>query len=318
MFNVVKQFVGPKFGMAELAMKRHAPEIYLGGGITTGIVSVIMIAKAHKKSEEVFADVFEEIREVDQTFEEGSMVREVRLTETQIETRPAFTKEDRRKALAPLYLEVTKLGVLLYGAGVAMGLTSLALILTSHGILRGRNKSLVATIGVVQQGFAAYRKRVIEEQGEDADERFYYGLEARNYTEQYVDEDGKKKKRKTTRNHMSETFSPTMYQRLFDENNVNWNIDPDLSEYYCLSIQTWAQDQLVLRGYITLNAVYENLGFPETPEGAVVGWAKDVPGDGFVDFGLDKPVNDEGRRNNTFLLDFNVHGPILDVIGKKA
>jgi len=313
MFNAVKQFVGPKFGMAELAMKRHGPEIYLGGGITTGIVSVIMIAKAHKKSDEVFADVNEKI----DTINHEVQIHNQTDVPYQKDGTPDYMDESyRRRLVAPLYIEAVKRGVLLYGPGVAMGFTSLGLILTSHGILRGRNKSLVATIGVVQQGFAAYRKRVIEEQGEDADERFYYGLEARNYTEQYMDEDGKKKKNKTTRNHMTEKPTPEMYQRMFDANNINWHHDPDLSEYYIKSIETWAHDQLVLKGYIILNDVYKSLGFPETPEGAVVGWAKDVPGDGFVDFGLDKPFNEEGRRNNTFLLDFNVHGPIIDVIGK--
>ncbi len=307
MLNAIKQFVLPKVGIAELAMRRHAPEIYLGGGITTGILSVILIAKAHKKSEEVFANVSEGIELINEAVWENNETTDESLY---------IDESQRRKMVAPLYIEAVRRGVILYGPGIAMGFTSLGLILTSHGILRGRNKSLVATIGVVQQGFAAYRKRVIEEQGEDADERFYYGLEARKYTEQYTDEEGKKKKRKTTRNHMSENPTPAMYQRLFDENNVNWHPDPDLSEYYILSIQTWAQDQLVLRGYILLNDIYKNLGLPESPEGAVVGWAKDVPGDGFVDFGLDKPFNEEGRRNNKFLLDFNVHGPILDVIGK--
>lgn len=313
MLNAVKQFVMPKFGMAELAMKRHAPEIYLGGGIAAGVVSVVMIAKAHKKSEKVFDDISEGIEDI------NDIIWENNADPPNSEGESSYIDESqRRKMVAPLYIEAAKRGVILYGPGVAIGITSIGLILTSHGILRGRNKSLLATIGVVQQGFAAYRKRVIEEQGEDADERFYYGLEARKYTEQYVDEDGKKKKRKTTRNHMSENPTPAMYQRLFDENNVNWHPDPDLSEYYIMSIQTWAQDQLVLRGYIILNDVYKNLGLPESPEGAVVGWARDIPGDGFVDFGLDKPFNEEGRRNNAFLLDFNVHGPILDVIGKEA
>jgi hypothetical protein len=318
MLNAVKQFVLPKVGMAELAMKRHAPEIYLGGGIAAGVVSVVMIAKAHKKSEGVFADVVEEIEALNERVWDNNELARQDAEQTGEDIVAYIDESGRRKMVAPLYIEAVKRGILLYGPGVAMGFTSLGLILTSHGILRGRNKSLVATIGVVQQGFAAYRKRVIEEQGEDADERFYYGLEARKYTEQYVDEDGKKRKRKTTRNHVPETPTPEMYQRLFDENNVNHHRDPDLSEYYIMSIQSWAQDQLALKGYIILNDVYKNLGYPETPEGAVVGWAKDVPGDGFVDFGLDEPFNEEGRRNNAFLLDFNVHGPILDVIGKNA
>jgi hypothetical protein len=297
-------------------MKRHAPEIYLGSGIVAGAVSVVMIAKAHKKSDEVFADVALEIEAVNEDV--WAYNETERAVEEAGEEAVYITESERRKRVAPLYIEAAKRGILLYGPGIAVGGAALGLILTSHGILRGRNKNLVATIGVIQQGFAAYRKRVIEEQGEAADERFYYGLEARNYTEEYVDENGKKKKRKTTRNHLTNEMSPDMYQRIFDENNIHHKPDPDLSEYYIKAIETWAQDQLVLRGYIILNDVYRQLDFPETPEGAVVGWAKDVPGDGFVDFGLDKPFNDEGRRRNEFLLDFNVHGPILDVIGKRS
>ena len=65
---------------------------------------------------------------------------------------------------------------------------------------------------------------------------------------------------------------------------------------------------------MTLNEVYRELGYKETPEGAIVGWAMSAPGDDFVDFGLHKGVNtnpDDPRA----ILDFNVNGVIYEYIG---
>jgi hypothetical protein len=86
--------------------------------------------------------------------------------------------------------------------------------------------------------------------------------------------------------------------------------------------QGQATDKLRAEGYLFLNDVYEMLGIPRTREGQIVGWVykKDNPvGDNYVDFGIFR-TNRENNTNfvngyePTIILDFNVDGPILDLI----
>lgn len=217
--------------------------------------------------------------------------------------------------LVPLYLEFCRRGLILYGPGLMLGVTSLALILSSHGLLRRRNKALLSAFGIVSQGFAVYRQRVVGELGEEADERFYYGAEARKVTTLEIDEDGKKKKTKSIKNHIPDEPDPIMYQRTFDHTMPMWNADPDLNEFFLQITQQHFDDWLKIKGYVLLNEVYTALGFDESPEGAVVGWSTNVPGDDYVSFGLDNDIN-KREGDPRWVLDFNVNGVVFDTIGE--
>ena len=79
------------------------------------------------------------------------------------------------------------------------------------------------------------------------------------------------------------------------------------------------------RGHLFLNEVYDMLGYPRIKEGNIIGWIydeKNPVGDNFVDFNI-YPLNgivDQAKINfingdeRSILLDFNVDGPILDLI----
>jgi hypothetical protein len=131
-----------------------------------------------------------------------------------------------------------------------------------------------------------------------------------------VGEDGKKKKRRGTENHIPADVTPILYQRVFDETNRNWSPENDMSEYFLRANQQWANDQLVLKGYVMLNSVYKALGFAESPEGAVVGWSGKVDGDDYVSFGLENDINLR-PGDNRWILDFNVNGVVFETIGER-
>lgn len=307
MFDSIKKAVGPKIGLAGLTIKEHAPEIYLGAGIAAGVGAVIMTAKAHKKSDEVFANVSENIE----------TVRDHVYVNNDDPKAEEITPAEERRMLAPIYVESARRAGILYGPGILMGITSVALILASHGVIKGRNRSLIATVGLLERGFSTYRSRVVAELGEEADERFYYGGYSRKTTTLEVDENGKKKKIKGTENHIPEEVSPIIYQRVFEEfSNVNWSPDEDMSEYFLRAVEQQMNDILHIKGYLMLNTVYKSLGYGDSPEGAVVGWSQKVRGDDHVSFGLEKDIN-QREGDNRWILDFNVNGVVYDRIGER-
>lgn len=310
MFDRIMKAVGPRVGLATLALKQHAPEIYLGAGVGAGVAAAVMLAKAHKESEETFQPISAGIESVHDyvvvnNTEDGSE-----------EDFPFISPADERKMLVPFYIEGGRRAAVLYGPSVIMGIGALALILASHKSLRSRNRALIATVGVLERAFSQYRKRVVSEMGEEADTRFYYGAEARTVTTVTVGKDGKKKKKKESENHISETPDPIMYQRLFDETNRNWSNMDDMSEFFLRSTERYMNDILAIKGWVLLNTAYEALGFEASPEGAVVGWSRNVPGDEFISFGIDHDINMR-ESDDRYILDFNVSGVILDHIGEK-
>ena len=322
-FESISNFISPRIGLAGLTVKGYAPELYLAGAIGTGVAAAVMLAKAHKRSDEVFEEVAEEIEAVrayvaETNVQFGQAQNDVKNGSFSVEENipESISKAEERKMLAPYYMEATRQAVILYGPAVLMGISSIALILASRSVMRGRNQALMSALALFERGFATYRKRVVDELGEEADERFYFGADARKITTLTKDKDGKSKKKKSTKNHIPEAPTPMIYSRMFDETNRNWVPDSDMSDYFLRAVQQQMNDHLYLRGYVLLNTAYDALGFEESPEGAVVGWSEKAPGDDYVSFGLDNDIN-QRPGDNRWILDFNVNGVVFERIGER-
>ena len=320
-FDSIVKALGPKAGMAGLTVKNYSPELYLAGAVGAAVASAVMLAKAHKKSDEVFDEVFGDIHAIREYIGKANADEVSEADAEEFEDILPVTVTDAQKMLAPLYLKAARQALLLYGPAVMMGLASVGLVLASHNVLRDRNRALMGALTLFERGFALYRGRVVDELGVEADERFYYGAEQRKITTLTKDKDGKSKKKKSTENHIPETPSPMIYSRVFDETNRVWQqADPDvaddLNEYYLNAVQSQMNDRLYLQGYVLLNTVYAALGFADSPEGAVVGWSKNVPGDNYISFGINNDIN---RRpgDNRWILDFNVNGVVFETIGEE-
>lgn len=312
----IRTLGGPRVGLATLALKKHSPEIMIVSGLGSGVAAAILLAKAHKKSEETFSDVFEQLDEVRTAIEENNeLVAHAHEEEIELpEGADILTAKDSLKACMPLYIEVAKRAVTLYGPAVLFGTFSVAMIIGSHGLLKRRNRALFSTVVLLERSFSAYRERVRKELGEDGDERFLYGLEKRKKTIVTTDENGKKKKKSETENALGEELTPIMYQRKFDQNNVNWGNAVNSNFFWLGTVQQMMNDRLEGHGYVLLNDVYKVLGFGPTWYGAVVGWSLAAPGDNFVDFGAEKAWN-EHRGDGAIMLDFNVNGAVYEYIG---
>lgn len=306
---MIKEFLGPKLGSVQLMLKERQPELFLAGGIGLGIFAAVKLAQAHKNSEEVFEDVKGEIDGVNGYVDFNNDLDE----EFRGDDWEEIPRKDKYKALTPLYLEAAKRGAIHYGPSLFMGAGAIGLIITSHRSLKARNKALVGLAALLQESFSKYRSRVVDEYGKEVDERFYYGAEVRKVNTVTVGKDGKKRKgKKEDKNHIPEEPSPMMYQRTFDEFNVNWRNGDELNLWWLTVGQEHFNTELQNKGWVPLNSVYEYLGFPRTSYGQVVGWSLEK-GDGYVDFGLDADIN-QREGDVRYILDFNVCGYLLDAL----
>lgn len=299
-------------GRTGLVLKKRSPEILLVVGITGGVVSAVMACKATLKVEDVMANHKHKVGEVAKVWDkvkEG----EIPLDE--------YSDMDHKKDLTVVYTQTTVDFIKLYGPAITLGAMSIACLIGGHGIMKKRNVALVAAYKVMEEGFSAYRKRVVDEFGEEKDFMFKNGYRAENFTETEVDEDGKKRNVKKTRLVPDNPTGTSIYARFFDESSTQWSKTDGYNFLFLHAQQTYFNNLLVARGHVFLNEVYDALGLDRSKEGAVVGWVlrKDGEGDNFIDFGIfdgDRPkarafVNGQEK---SILLDFNVDGVIWDLI----
>lgn len=301
MLNKLSQLIVPQVNKVTDFGSRIAPEVMLAGGITAGVLSVIMIAKAHRET-----DGWKENLE-----ERLAAYREI--IQEDIDEGIEVDEREIRKGEARIYASAGGYLLKAYGRGVLVGVGAIALVMASHGLMKNRLSAVLSLATLLESSFEEYRNKVKDEYGEEADQRLYYGAEARDVVTLETNEDGKKKKRKSKKNHLPEEYDSRMYSRVFEETNINWFNDPSKNEYFLRALEQWANDRLYLRGALVLNDVYTQLGFEPTPFGAVVGWTKDG-GDGYVSFGLDSDLNAR-EGDDRWLLDFNVEGVMYNKIG---
>lgn len=291
-----------------LKLRKHSPEILLAAGVVGVVTSGVMACKATLKVEEIIDDAKNKIDMIHTVSADPDMNEK-------------YSEEDSKKDLAIVYTQTAVKLVKLYGPSVALGVVSLGCMIGSNRILNKRNVALAAAYTAVDKSFKEYRGRVIERFGKQLDKELKYGIKAQEVEEVSVDEKGKETTQKTTLEVMDpNAYSP--YSIVFDDGNTGWDPDPELTKYFLIQQQNWANDRLKAKGHLFLNEVYDMLGAKRTKAGAQVGWVydeKNPTGDNYVDFGIFDIYNPKSRDfvngyEKVIVLDFNVDGVILDLI----
>ena len=296
-------------GKAEFTIKKNSPEILLGAGIVGFVGTIVLACRATCRADEVLEFHRRKIKDIEDAKE---------IEDADPEGEMSYDIEIYRQDKAIRYLKTTGNLAKLYAPTVAVGALSLACILTSRNIMQKRYLGVVAAYNGVSAAFEEYRKRVRDEYGEGLDKHFRYGT---TYDELPVyDENGKKTKEKEqVEKTDTEMVMPTDDScRFFDSSNPNWDKNPTFSMMWLRGQQNILNDILHTRGHVFLNEVYDALGFPHTPQGAVLGWI-DGEGDNCIDFGLYDPNKENVRRfvngvDNVIMLEFNHDGVIWDKI----
>ena len=296
-------------GKAEFTIKKNSPEILLGAGIVGFVGTIVLACSATCKADEVLEFHRRKIKDINNAKE---------IADADLEGEMSHDIELYRQDKAIRYLKTTGSLAKLYAPTIAVGTLSLACILTSRNIMQKRYLGVVAAYNGLSAAFEEYRKRVRDEYGEGLDKHFRYGT---TYEELPVyDENGKKTKEKeqVEKTETGMVIPNDDSCRFFDSSNPNWDKNPTFSMMWLRGQQNILNDILHTRGHVFLNEVYDALGFPHTPQGAVLGWI-DGEGDNCIDFGLYDPNKENVRRfvngvDNVIMLEFNHDGVIWDKI----
>jgi hypothetical protein len=298
LFNLdaAKLVAGQKFGRALLLGKKYSPEVLTVVGVAGVITAAVMIARATLKLEPVLDKHEEEIDAAKELKKLGEYSEE----QYKIDLTRIYTKRA---------VDVFKLYV---PGGLVLG-TSLACLVGASWTLKKRNVAAVAAYNVIKSQYDNYRQNVIDDQGADKDRDYRLGLREETVIDFETGEERVIKK--------SDPNRYSKYAKIFDESNVNFNKhwrEGNLT--FLLGQQKFATERLHSKGWLVLNDVYDALGLPETPDGAVTGWVLGAGGDDYVDFGifdLESPAARDfvNGYEPHVILDFNIDGFIQDFIG---
>ena len=291
-----------------LKLKKHSPEILLVAGIVGTVTSAVMACKATLKANDIVEEYKTKIDTIHEVSENPEMAEK-------------YSEEDKKKDLAIVYTQTAVKFIKLYGPSVLLGVASLGCMVGSNRILNKRNVALAAAYATVDKGFKEYRGRVIERFGKEFDKELRYNIKAQEFEKVTVDDNGNE----TVTTETVDIADPNHYSPyaiIFDDGNTGWDKDPELTKFFLIQQQNYANDLLKSRGHLFLNEVYDMLGAKRTKAGAQVGWVydeKNASGDNFVDFGIFDINNPKARDfvngyERVIILDFNVDGVILDLI----
>ena len=304
--NEIVKKASSALGKVNIKLRKHSPELLIAAGVVGTVVSTVLACKATTKLSTILD-------------ESKGNIETIHKCENDKEMEERYSQEDAKKDLAIVYIQTGVKIAKLYAPAVVLGTISIAGIVASNNILRKRNVALAAAYATVDKSFKEYRSRVVERFGADVDKELRYNIKAKKIEEMIKDpESGKENKSKTTVNVAAPTVDD--YARFFDktcrhyEENMNYNL------MLLRSQQQLANDKLVADGFLFLSDVYDMLGITRTKMSQSVGWIYkpdgNSNGDNFVDFGVMvvKRETEDGGYEDAILMNFNVDGPILDLI----
>lgn len=290
----------------KFAVGKHSPELLLGGGLICIGVGVVLACKETLVVDEI----------LDEHEEKRSKIEEVHETVNEEDSSITYTEQNYQHDKFVLTVQTGVKILRNYAPSIAFLGVGVACIVSSYGIMKKRNVALVAAYNAVDTAFKAYRQRVVEEQGEEADVRYMYGTKQEE--KEVVKEDG------TTETAMVPTAVSSQYARWFDKCSCWYSPVPSANLMFLRGVHSQSFARLKLNGHLFLNEVYDALDIPRSPEGQAVGWIYDPSrGEEQLDFHIYDAFSDGARKfvngvEKEILLDFNVQGPIYDKINKNV
>lgn len=308
--------VAQRFGKATMkTLEHYAPKILVGLGIACFGGATIAACKATTK----LAPTMEEIN------------HDISVAKA-IEANDADAEKQKNKELTKAYISGGVKLAKLYGAAIALTASGAACVLSGNHIMTKRYAGAIAALTSTENMYNTYRQRVIEECGEEKDVQFQNGIKEVVDSVPVLNKDGSPKVDKNgevktvEKRSFQQTKSANIYSRMFEEATTRaWDPSPEYNRSSLKLKENFFNQQLHSWGYITLNEVYRQLGFPTTSYGQDVGWViDDETPHAVVDLGLYDVDPEQGCMKidaldaftNSILLTFNGCRYIKDKIFK--
>ena len=290
-------------------LRKTSPEIALGAGIVCGIGAIVAAVMVSSKVEAVIDETQAKIEEIKAPIIE-SKKEDVELP---VEERKDISRKVWRERNKMLW----KLARILAPA-VGLEVASIVLILLSHGILKKRYLNTTTALAALNEAFNAYRGRVRESVGEEAEKIIMSGGKVEKNIK--VEDDDGNVSELPGQNIVINDHKNSPYEFDFNRHTapLTWSPNPDYSETFLRNIQNYFNDLLQTRGHVFLNEILDQLGMKRTPAGQVCGWIKGA-GDDYIDFGYmdsfmrDYKIDSDLCKKNIHL-NFNVDGPIWNML----
>lgn len=273
------------------AAKRQSPHIFFAAGVIGVVGGTVLACKA--------------------TLKLGKVVDEFQDDIDRVNSQPEGNQTDREhyQDVVRVYAKGTYNIAKLYAPAATVGVISIGALTGSHIQLTRRNAVLTATLTTITKAFDEYRARVRAELGEEKETDIYKSV---------MRQVSNPETRDTVERALTDPNALSVYAKVFDEYNENWQRTPEYNRVFLQVKQTYLNDLLHARGHVFLNEVYRELGFDHTKAGAIVGWRLSPEGDNFIDFSIFHDRNSDfvNGYERSIWLDFNVDGVIFDKIEK--
>lgn len=283
------------FNRLIFSLKQASPEILLVGGVVGVVGSTVLACRATLKASDILDDHQENMETIHEAAEKADPEK--------------YTQQDIRLDTTRTYAATAGAFIKAYAPAVILGALSIAAIISSHSIMRQRNLALTAALSSANAMFQEYRDRVKSQLGEDVDDRIYNGGKT-------VVKNGKGKKGVMVTEYKDRPLDP--YARFFSEDDfkegllTTWKQYPGDNQTFLSTHETWLNQRLKWRGWMTLAEVYEDLGWKVDQNDARfeeyrnMGWTDDD----FIDLGLHSPRCHDFMTDSTITdvwLTFNCH-----------
>lgn len=161
--------------------KRHSPELLIGGSIVSLVSSLILTGVATTKVKKVVEPTKYKLKDIREN---------LKSIPDNAENKEQLSK-DLKKEMTLTYAKAAGKILLVYSPAILTAALSITCLLSSHHIMKTRNLALASAYTILDNGFRAYRERVKEKVGEDAEEKIFKNIKKEKV--EYTDENGKKK-----------------------------------------------------------------------------------------------------------------------------
>lgn len=234
---------------------KYGPHVALGAGILAATAGTVLACKQTLNIDKLLTEHEEKLADI------------IILSE---QDRPDYTKEDAEQDKRVLKARTAGRIVRNYAPAAGLFFGGIALICVSHKIMTDRVVQLGAAAEAANLGLQELKARVKQEMGEDAAQKLMQP---------------KRESKSEGNDPHDEWAAVDAYGAEFDRFNPNYTGIVESDRLFLHTQEKWANDKLQASGHLFLNEVYDMLGMPHTPAGAVCGWLLHGSGDGYVDFG---------------------------------